>query len=33
MKVDGNTAIVTGGARGLGRAYALQLVALTKGRR
>ena len=32
MKLEGKTAIVTGGVRGLGRACAL-LVALTKGRR
>ena len=28
MKLEGKTAIVTGGARGLGRAYALRLAAL-----
>ena len=28
MKLDGKTAIVTGGARGLGRAYALRLASL-----
>jgi 3-oxoacyl-[acyl-carrier protein] reductase len=28
MKLQGKTAIVTGGARGLGRAYALRLASL-----
>ena len=28
MKLEGRTAIVTGGARGLGRAYALRLAVL-----